>query len=110
MLIGYVSDERYLALSDVLFEFTNEHVTVQSSSSASGKVYAELEAGTYTATFQLEGFGPKRVRINAQPGKPYHFRLLSNQLLIVHLIKSIFKAFSLVKYIRLQLACGEKFS
>ena len=81
MLIGYVSDERYLALSDVLFEFTNEHVTVQSSSSASGKVYAELEAGTYTATFQLEGFGPKRVRINAQPGKPYHFRLLSNQLL-----------------------------
>ncbi len=81
MLIGYVSDERYLALSDVLFEFTNEHVTVQSSSSASGKVYAELEAGIYTATFQLEGFGPKRVRINAQPGKPYHFRLLSNQLL-----------------------------
>ena len=81
MLIGYVSDERYLALSDVLFEFTNEHETVQSSSSASGKVYAELEAGIYTATFQLEGFGPKRVRINAQPGKPYHFRLLSNQLL-----------------------------
>ena len=81
MLIGYVSDERYLALSDVLFEFTNERTIVQSRSSASGAVHAELEAGTYTATFQRDGFGPKRVQVNAQSGKPHHFRLLSNTLL-----------------------------
>ncbi len=81
MLIGYVSDERYLALGDVLFEFTNEHHTVQSRSSASGAVHADLEAGTYTATLQREGFGPKRIKINSKQGKPYHFRLLSNALL-----------------------------
>ena len=32
MLVGYVSDERYLALADVLFEFTSERGVVSARS------------------------------------------------------------------------------
>ena len=34
MLVGYVSDERYLALADVLFEFTSERGVVSARSPA----------------------------------------------------------------------------
>jgi len=61
MLVGYVSDERYLALADVLFEFTSERGVVSARSSASGAVYADIEAGTHTVTQQKDGFGPKRI-------------------------------------------------
>ena len=81
MLVGYVSDERYLALADVLFEFVSERGVVSARSSASGSVYANIEAGSYTATLQKDGFGPKRIEFNAHPDFPYQFRLLSHQLL-----------------------------
>ena len=81
MLVGYVSDERYLALADVLFEFVNERGVVSARSSSSGSVYADIEAGSYTATLQKDGFGPKRIEFNAHPDFPYQFRLLSHQLL-----------------------------
>ena len=50
MLIGYVSDERYVALPDVLLEFERDGETVGvARSTARGKVFAELEPGKYRA-------------------------------------------------------------
>jgi hypothetical protein len=46
MLVGHVSDERYIALPDVHVEFRRENaVPVAVRSAASGAVYAEIEPG-----------------------------------------------------------------
>ena len=47
MLIGYVSDERYVALPDVLLEFSRDGESVEARSRASGSVHAELAQGDY---------------------------------------------------------------
>lgn len=81
MLIGYVSDERYLALGDVLLEFQNEHGSCETRSRASGSVHADLAPGPYRVYLYRPGFGSKLVDMNVTPGQPYHFRLLSDSLL-----------------------------
>lgn len=81
MLIGYVSDERYLALSDVLLEFVSDAGSVETRSRASGAVYADLPPGPYTVYLARNGFGAKRVAMTVVAGQPYHFRLLSETLL-----------------------------
>jgi len=86
MLIGYVSDERYVALPDVQLEFEGRGVSVESRSRASGAVHADIPAGEYTVTLAKEGYGSKRVKISvgqgsSPPHEPYHFRLLSDGLL-----------------------------
>src|SRR5262245_3800317 len=81
MLIGFVSDERYVALPDVLLEFEGEVGSFEARSRASGSVYADLPPGEYTVTLQKAGFGAKRVRMTPGPGRPYQFRLLSDGLL-----------------------------
>lgn len=81
MLIGYVSDERYVALPDVLIEFENEKGSVETRSRASGAVYADLTPGEYRVTLNKSGFGGKRVTMTVRDGAPYHFRLLSDCLL-----------------------------
>jgi hypothetical protein len=81
MLVGYVSDERYVALADVLLEFEREGTSVEARSRASGAVYAELAPGTYLVTLAKEGYGAKRVRIAVGSGEPYPFRLLADGLL-----------------------------
>ena len=82
MLIGYVSDERYVALGDVLLEFLGRGGSVEARSRASGAVHAELEPGSYTVVLNKPGYGAKRVSITVGPGTaPYQFRLLSDSLL-----------------------------
>jgi hypothetical protein len=81
MLIGYVSDDRYLALPDVLFEFCRDNFSIETRSRASGAVYADLDPGPYTVTLYRPGFGPKRVRMTVGEREPYHFRLLPDTLL-----------------------------
>src|SRR5215471_12554317 len=82
MLIGYVSDERYGGLADVLLEFTNDRGdSFEARSRASGSVHADLPGGEYVVTLSRPGFGSKRVRITPQAGRPYHFRLLADGLL-----------------------------
>ena len=63
MLIGYVSDERYVALPDVLLEFEGPAGSFEARSRASGSVHAELPAGEYAVTLQKPGFGGKRTRV-----------------------------------------------
>lgn len=81
MLIGYLSDERYVAVPDVLLEFENGEVSVEARSRASGAVHADLAPGDYTVTLSRDGFGSKIVEMTVTEGKPYQFRLLKDSLL-----------------------------
>jgi N,N-dimethylformamidase beta subunit-like, C-terminal len=82
VLVGYVSDEQYVALADVLLEFELEGRSVAvARSTPRGAVYANLDAGHYRVTLVKHGFGSKSVEVEIEPDKPYQFRLLSDQLL-----------------------------
>lgn len=82
MLIGYVSDERYVALPDVLLEFQREGQSFEARSRATGAVVADIPPGDYRATLQKNGFGAKSVALRVDPARPpHHFRLLSDCLL-----------------------------
>lgn len=80
-LVGYVSDERYVAIPEVAVEFRRGDETVAvSRSTARGAVYAPLQPGSYTATLARAGFGSKSVEVEVG-GAPHAFRLLSDGLL-----------------------------
>ncbi len=82
MLIGYVSDEKYMALADVLLEFQQAGETVAIvRSTPRGAVSAAIEPGEYMVTLVKDGFGSKHVEMTVDPEKPYQFRLLSDGLL-----------------------------
>ncbi|RUL88282.1 N,N-dimethylformamidase beta subunit family domain-containing protein [Tautonia sociabilis] len=81
MLIGFVSDERYVALPGVSLEFLGPSGSVSSRSRADGSVHAALVPGPYVVTLAASGFGAKRVLLDVPPGRPHHFRLLSDRLL-----------------------------
>lgn len=81
MLVGYVSNERFVAVSDVLFEFRGLDGVVTARSSISGAVYADILPGKYTVVLGRDGYGSKIVAIEVQADKPYQFRLLSDCLL-----------------------------
>lgn len=82
MRIGYVSDERYVAIPDVLLEFERDGESIETRSRASGSVEVDLKPGTYRVTIVKPGYGGKRITLDVQPGMPpYQFRLLSDCLL-----------------------------
>lgn len=82
MLIGYVSDEDYMALADVLLEFQcGEETVAIARSTPRGAVVADLEPGTYRVTLVKDGYGSKHVEMTVDPNQPYHFRLLSDRIL-----------------------------
>jgi hypothetical protein len=84
MLIGYVSDERYVALADVLLEFTSDQgQSFEARSRATGAVFCDLPpiTGDWLVTLQKPGFSSKRVRLTPRAGQPHHFRLLADGLL-----------------------------
>ena len=81
MLIGYVSDERYLALPDVAIEFVDSRGgSWEARSRATGAVHLDLPAGDYTVTLQRAGYGAKRSRVSVPVPTPHQFRLLSDGL------------------------------
>ena len=82
MRVGYVSDERYVAVADALIEFDRDGETAAVvRSTPRGVVCADIEPGPYRATLVKPGFGSKRVRMQATPDRPHHFRLLSDRIL-----------------------------
>lgn len=83
MLVGYVSDERFVAIPDVAIEFESSAGSWATHSRASGSVHLDLPAGVYRVTLNKPGFGGKRVHNwHYTPGQPaYQFRLLSDCLL-----------------------------
>ncbi|MFZ0215304.1 MAG: carboxypeptidase-like regulatory domain-containing protein [Candidatus Dormiibacterota bacterium] len=80
-LIGYVSDERFVALSDVAVELVAGERRFRTRSSASGAVEADVPPGRYLVTLAAPGFGPKRVEIEVGGAALHQFRLLSDQIL-----------------------------
>ncbi|MCW5854014.1 MAG: carboxypeptidase regulatory-like domain-containing protein [Anaerolineae bacterium] len=81
MLVGYVSDERYVALPDVLLEFERDGQSVEARSRATGAVYADIAPGVYRVTLAKAGYGSKTVAVNVTEDDPYQFRLLADGLL-----------------------------
>ena len=81
MLIGYVSDERYVALSDVSLLFANEKTFLATHSCADGSIRGDLPSGEYTVTLNKAGYGPKRMTVTVEENNPIQFRLLSLKLL-----------------------------
>lgn len=82
MLIGYVSDERYVALADVLIEFQRGGQTVAVvRSTPRGAVNADVPPGEYQVTLVKNGYGSKSVRMTVGGKEPYQFRLLSDSIL-----------------------------
>jgi len=81
MLLGYISDEYYAALADVLVELVSpggRRCVVRSS--PTGRLEADVPVGDYELVFYKPGFGAKRSR--ARLGEtPLHLRLLSDGLL-----------------------------
>ena len=83
MLVGYVSDERYVSIPDVPMEFEDAHGnSIEAHSRATGAVYAEVTAGTeYRVTLACPGYGFKSIYMTPKERSPYHFRLLTDCLL-----------------------------
>ncbi len=82
MLIGYVSDERYVALPDVLLEFQDGRGgSWETRSRASGAVHLDLPPGEYRVVLQKPGYGAKFSRVTVPTAEPHQFRLLSDGLL-----------------------------
>jgi hypothetical protein len=82
MHVGYVSDERYVAVADAALEFERGGESVVVRSMPRGGVYADLEPGSYRVTLVKPGFGSKSVDVTIEAGgPPHHFRLLSDGLL-----------------------------
>lgn len=82
MLLGYVSDERYVALPDVLLEFTDARGgSWETRSRASGAVHLALPPGEYRVVLQKPGYGAKISRLTTPVTVPHHFRLLTDGLL-----------------------------
>src|SRR4051812_26067174 len=81
-LLGYVSDEMYVALPDVLAEFeavSGKSVTILRSSPR-GALRGDLPSGLYRVTLAKDGYGSKTSTV-AIGGEPIQFRLLSGGLL-----------------------------
>jgi N,N-dimethylformamidase len=81
MLVGYVSDERYVALADALIEFERDgEMVAVVRSTPRGEVFAAIAPGKYRVTLVKPGFGSKSVRCDVAAGVAYQFRLLSDTL------------------------------
>ena len=82
MLVGYASNERYVAVPNVLFEFRSKTGQVTTAASTvSGSVYAEIEPGEYEVVLGRDGYGSKIITITVSTDSPYQFRLLADGLL-----------------------------
>lgn len=81
MLVGYVSNERYVAIEDVLFEFRGADGVTTARSTISGSVYADIDPGEYEVVLGREGYGSKIVQVKVRWDAPHQFRLLSDSLL-----------------------------
>lgn len=79
MLIGYVSDEDYVALRGVEFEFESASGTATARSTIAGAVHSDIAPGVYRVSLGKAGYGSKRTEIEVASGKPHQFRLLSER-------------------------------
>jgi hypothetical protein len=81
MLVGYVSDERYVALADVSLAFEQGSGLIAARSLANGAVLVDVQPGPCRVALARDGFGAKHVAMTVDPARPYQFRLLSDRML-----------------------------
>jgi N,N-dimethylformamidase len=81
MLLGYVSDERYVAIAGVEIEILGPHGSLAARSRASGVIHADIEPGQYEVMLAKDGYASKRVTVDLSPDQPRQFRLLKDDLL-----------------------------
>lgn len=82
MLIGYVSDEYFVAIADAIVEFEqNGEFVAIARTTPSGAIHADILPGDYRVTIARDGYGSKRVNASLGTGEPYQFRLLSDKLI-----------------------------
>ena len=82
MLIGYVSDEQFVAIPDMAVELiapTGQRVATHST--ASGAIDVDVTPGEYQVILNKPGYGGKRVTVTINPDQPHQFRLLRDGLL-----------------------------
>src|SRR5262245_39434703 len=82
MLIGYVSDEKFVAIPDAQVELVDQNGNSwELRARASGAIRGKVPSGIYDVVLARPGFGSKRVSQLALPAQqPYHFRLLADSL------------------------------
>ena len=83
MLIAYVSDERYVALPDVLLEFEGDAGSFEARSRATGSVHARPARRASTRSrFRSPASAPRASACRLAPDRePYQLRLLADGLL-----------------------------
>ena len=81
MLVGFVSDQRYIALSDVAVLLEGNGQVADVRSSANGAVYADVAPGRYKVSLNKSGYGAKYVDIEVTEDRTHQFRLLTDELL-----------------------------
>lgn len=80
-LLAYVSDENYVALSNVKLEvFFRDGTRTVLESSPSGAIFGSLVADMYHVVLAKDGYGSKRVTCVLGSAEPYQFRLLGLNL------------------------------
>jgi N,N-dimethylformamidase len=81
-LIGYVSDERYVAIADVCVEFIDPSGrSWETRTRASGSLHLDVPPGNYRVVLQKQGFGAKLSQVTLPATAPIQFRLLADTLL-----------------------------
>jgi hypothetical protein len=81
MLLGYVSDERYVALAGVEIEVLGPQGSIATRSRASGAVHADIQPGRYEVVLAKDGYGSKRATVDLSADRTHQFRLLKDDLL-----------------------------
>lgn len=81
MRIGYVSDERFLAVPGVWVEVQHAQGSSSTQSSASGAIDVDAPPGVCTVLLNAPGYGAKRVQVEIGNGQVHQFRLLRDSLL-----------------------------
>jgi N,N-dimethylformamidase len=79
MLLGYVSDEMYVAIADVLIELRQGSESIETRSRASGAIHAETGPGEWEVILSHPGHTRKTVRVTFSE-TPHQFRLMSDRL------------------------------
>jgi N,N-dimethylformamidase len=80
VLVGWVSDEHYVAVPDALLELSGPAGVFETRSSASGAVRVDLPEGTYDLAVGARGFGSLTAKVEVSSDRLVQIRLLRDAL------------------------------
>jgi N,N-dimethylformamidase len=80
MLIGYVSNEMYIAIAGALIELRQGTLSIETRSRASGAIHCDVGPGEWEVVLSHPGYTRKVVEVTFSE-QPHQFRLMSDRLL-----------------------------